>query len=199
MVRPSFQASRVIYLARHGETDWNAQGRWQGHTDVPLNAAGKEQAQALAAVLVGVPPAGIVSSDLSRASETGRIVARALKVPFLYEDPDLRERAFGPFEGLTREECERLHPEAWSAWLEERRVPPGAESLEALALRMAAALGRVVERVGQEGGTVLVVSHGGAMRAAITSMAGKTPPPIANGGLWRMTWDGETAEAEPFA
>jgi probable phosphoglycerate mutase len=197
MLRPTFRLT--IYLARHGETDWNTQGRWQGHTDVPLNAAGKAQAEALAGALAGVSLAGIVSSDLSRASETGRIVGRALKVPFLYEDPDLRERAFGPFEGLTREECERLHPEAWSAWLEDRRVPPGGESPEALALRMGAALGRVAERVGQDGSTVLVVSHGGAMRAAITALAGKTPPPIANGGVWRMTWEGEKAEAEPFA
>jgi probable phosphoglycerate mutase len=194
MLRPSFQ--RVLYIARHGETDWNAQGRWQGHTDVPLNAAGRAQAHALAGVLAGLPLAGVVSSDLSRASETGRIVARALEIAFLYEDPDLRERSFGPFEGLTREECERLHPEAWSAWLEDRRVPAGAESQEAVALRMAAGLGRVFDNVVRDGAPVLVVTHGAAMRVAITAMAGKTPPPLANGAVWRMTWDGAKADAE---
>jgi broad specificity phosphatase PhoE len=63
---------------------------------------------------------------------------------------------------------------------------------------MAAGLGRAVENVARDGAPVLVVTHGAAMRAAITAMAGKTPPPLANGAVWRMTWDGEKADAQPF-
>jgi broad specificity phosphatase PhoE len=205
---------RVLYVARHGETDWNAAGRWQGHTDVPLNALGREQAKLLGARFATVPLAGIVSSDLSRASETARTVAEELGLDLVYEDPLLRERSFGIFEGLTREECDKLYPEEWRAWVEKRHTPKGGETQSELSKRMLSGLGRAAWTVAHAGAGVLVVTHGGAMRAVILAATGETPPPIANGVVWRMAWEGtrrerETAEegreegaiveAEPFA
>jgi probable phosphoglycerate mutase len=190
---------RVLYVARHGETDWNAAWRWQGHTDVPLNALGREQARALATRLAAVPLAGVVSSDLSRASETAQIVAAELGLPVVYADAGLRERSFGIFEGLTRDECEQLHKEAWRGWLEERHTPEGGETQKALSDRMLAALGKAAQTIAHPGAGVLVVTHGGAMRAAILAATGETPPPIANAAVWRMAWEGRIVEAEAFA
>src|SRR5580698_2711061 len=102
-------APRLVFLARHGETDWNVAGRWQGHTDVPLNANGRAQALSVAEALRGAGLSGVVSSDLSRARETAKIVGESLGVEVAYLDADLRERTFGVFEGLTRDECEQRH------------------------------------------------------------------------------------------
>jgi len=88
---------RLLYVARHGETDWNVAGRWQGHTDVPLNDNGRAQARALAEGLRAHRLAGAVASDLRRAHETARIVAAELGIEVAYVDRELRERAFGVF------------------------------------------------------------------------------------------------------
>ncbi len=199
-------ARRVLYLTRHGETDWNVAGRWQGHTDVPLNANGYAQARALAAALrararvatASMAPVAVVSSDLARAAETARVAAELLGVPFAYQDRGLRERAFGPFEGLTREECLRLHGDAWRAWLEEQLAPPGAESREALAERVTAAIGRAAEGVAPGAGPLLIVTHGGSLRAVVSGVLQRQPPPIANGEVWRLEWDGRIERAEPL-
>ena len=96
--------AKLLYLARHGETDWNAVGRWQGHTDVPLNATGEAQARALAEVLRGAGLSMVISSDLARAQETARIVAGLLDVPLAYVDVDLRERSFGRVINIDNEQ-----------------------------------------------------------------------------------------------
>ncbi len=179
---------RILYLARHGETDWNAAGRWQGQSDIPLNDNGRAQARVLGGVLRPLDISAIVSSDLSRARETARIAGDLLGLTIAYVDAGLRERTFGIFEGLTREECERLHPEAWRAWVEDLTPPLGGESREVLAARMLAAIGRVAASPGE--GPVLVVTHGGALRAAIGVATGNTPAPVANGGIWKLDWDG---------
>jgi broad specificity phosphatase PhoE len=189
---------RIIYLSRHGETDWNAEGRWQGHTDKPLNETGRSQARALAESLRGSGLAGVVTSDLSRARETAEIVAGALGLAIDYVDPDLRERTIGVFEGLTREECERLHPEAWAAWVEHHVPPPGAEPQQSLAARVMAAIGRAAERFVSADAPVLLVTHGGAMRAAL-AQAGHAAPPIKNTGVWKVEWDGRMVSAESLA
>jgi probable phosphoglycerate mutase len=187
---------RLLYLTRHGETDWNAAGRWQGHTDVPINANGRAQALAVADTLRRAGIGAVASSDLSRAHETARIVAESLGVAVSYLDADLRERAFGVFEGLTREECERLYPQAWKAWREERRVPDGAEAEHLLAGRATAAIARAAERIARDGSPVLVVTHGGPLRAAVGLATGKIPGPIANGAIWRIEWAGQIVAAE---
>ena len=181
---------RVLYVARHGESDWNVEGRWQGHTDIPLNEAGRTQARELAVALRPHGLAAVVSSDLARARETAQIVAGALGVPRTYEDPRLRERSFGIFEGLTRRECEQRHPEEWQVWTQERRPPRGAEPHDALAVRVVAGAERVALEVATSGAPALVVTHGAALRALVEAITGCLPPSVQNGDVWRITHAG---------
>ncbi|HEY5099343.1 MAG TPA: histidine phosphatase family protein, partial [Gaiellaceae bacterium] len=97
----------TLLLVRHGETDWNAERRWQGHADVPLNDRGREQARVLAEQLTGESIDAIYSSDLSRARDTADIVGVRLGVPVVV-DADLREIDVGPIEGMTAEETGTL-------------------------------------------------------------------------------------------
>jgi probable phosphoglycerate mutase len=188
---------RLLYVIRHGETDWNAAQRWQGHTDIPLNATGRTQAREVAEVLRGVGLAGVATSDLSRAHETGLIVAGALGLGVAYLDAGLRERTFGCFEGLSRGECEQQHPEAWREWLAERRPPPGAETHESLTERVVAAIGRAAEQLARDDAPGLVVTHGGSLRALVAAATGKVPPPIQNVAVWRVAWhEGALAGAQ---
>jgi len=189
---------RLVFVARHGETDWNAAGRWQGHTDVPLNENGRAQAKALAGRLREARLAGVVASDLSRAHETARIVAADLGVTLAYVERDLRERSFGVFEGLTRAECETQHAEAWAAWLAHRKPPEGAEGIDVLTGRIVAAVGRAAEGVAREGEPVLVVTHGGALRSVVASVTGELPPLVENGAVWVLVWEGRLVGAAPL-
>jgi len=173
---------RVLYLARHGETEWNALGRLQGANDVPLNERGREQALALGAALSREGIVRVTASDLSRARQTGEVVARRLGVRELAIDPELRERSFGPFEGLTRLECEARFPEQWRAWRASSVAPPGAEETSLVVARMKRALLRCFDR----GGPLLVVSHGAAMRLVLSELTGETVAPIANGAIYRL-------------
>lgn len=181
--------TRLLYVARHGETDWNAEGRWQGNTDVPLNDRGRAQARELAERLRGEGIAHVVSSHLARARETAEIAASVLSARFAYADPDLGERGFGVFEGLTRAECEAQHPEAWRVWTTDARMaPPGAETYEALAGRVAAATIRALETVTDR--PALVVTHGGSLRALLRHVTGDVPSAIANGAVYVVSHDG---------
>ena len=180
---------RLVFMTRHGETNWNLEGRWQGHTDVPLNEKGRAQARAVAETLRHAGLAGLVSSDLSRARETAEIVGASLGLGVAYVDADLRERMFGVFEGLTRAECERLHPEAWRAWVEEQRPADGVELPSAVAARVTAAIGRAAERMSRDGAPVLLVSHGGALRSVVHQVTRQPVGPIANGAIYRIEWD----------
>ncbi len=182
-------AHRLLYVVRHGETDWNAAQRWQGQTDVPLNDHGRSQARAVAHSLRAAGVCGVVASDLSRAQETARIVASELGVSIRYLDVELRERSFGCFEGMTREECERLQPEAWRRWLDDRHVPDGAETHDALNTRVVSAIARAARLVAGDDAPALVVTHGGTLRAIVEAATGKRPPPVKNGEVWRVGWD----------
>jgi uncharacterized phosphatase len=149
----------TILLARHGETDWNLHRRIQGHSDTPLNDTGRDQARALAAELAGEAIDAVYSSDLLRAHETARIVAqtRGLEVTAIR---DLRERDFGTWEGLTDDEIFARFPEATTG-------PWGdAETREEMAQRVADALNRIGDA--HPSGRVLVVSHGGPVRAVLS-------------------------------
>ena len=146
----------TILLARHGETDWNVERRVQGQTDRPLNENGREQARALAGELAGESLDAVYSSDLSRAYETARAVAepRGLDVTLV---PELREKDFGTWEGLTDTEVLARFPAASAG-------PWGdAESSEEVARRVVEALRRIARA--HPGQRVLVVSHGGPLRA----------------------------------
>jgi broad specificity phosphatase PhoE len=146
----------TILMARHGETDWNAERRVQGHTDRPLNDAGIAQARELADELSGERLDAVYASDLARALDTARAVAepRGLAVVPLLE---LRERNFGTWEGLLDEEILERFPEAHTGpWGDD-------ETPEQLDERVIAALHRIAES--HPNGQVLVVSHGGPLRA----------------------------------
>src|SRR5262245_53669131 len=104
-----------ILLIRHGETAWNAVRRLQGHIDIALNEEGERQADALARALADEPLAAIVSSDLARAVETARAVS-AHHPHAVQQDPLLRERAYGVFEGMLYADIERLYPVEFAAW-----------------------------------------------------------------------------------
>ena len=157
----------TILLARHGETDWNAQGRWQGWADPPLNETGREQARALAAQLRDTLFDAVYASDLGRAHQTAVIVAEPHGVPVV-ADPALREIDVGRWSGLTRTEIdERFSGER-----------AGGETREQHASRVLAA----VERIAREhrGQRILIVTHGGTMRALRSHVSEEPLHPIAN-------------------
>jgi broad specificity phosphatase PhoE len=196
--------SVTLYLARHGETDWNAAGRWQGQTDVPLNERGRAQAREIAALARGLGILSVAASDLARARDTAGIVAAELGLAVGHLHPGLRERRFGCFEGLTREEVAVRHPEAWARYLEDPGpAPPGGESREELLGRLLPALSGAAARLP---GPLLVVMHGGSMRALLADHAAGVPRPsspswplhgIHNGQVWRVRMEaGRVAAAE---
>ena len=152
----------TILFARHGETDWNLERRVQGHTDRPLNENGRAQARTLAEELAPVRVDAVYASDLTRARETAEIVAarRDLPVTTLAE---LREKHFGTWEGLTDEEVLLRHPRA-------REGPWGdGETSDELSARVLAAVRRIAAE--HPAGQVLVVSHGGPLRALLRHCA----------------------------
>ncbi len=159
----------TLLLVRHGETDWNAEGRLQGQTDRPLNDFGRRQAARLAEELEGEGIAAIWSSDLSRARETAEIVAGRLGLPVRI-DTGLREKNWGTWEGLTGEERDRVEFEG--------------ESTEAHRDRTLAALRRICELHPHE--TVLVVTHGGSLRRVQAAVLGVALPVAENCGRWLL-------------
>ena len=179
---------RRLFLVRHGETEWNALGKLQGHTDIELNQRGREQAHALAASVREIAIAAVWTSDLSRARQTGEIIAAALGLPAPSVDAELRERRFGVFEGLTRDECALHHREAWKAWLDRTGTPQGAETREVVLARMTRALNRVVAATP---GVALVVTHGGVMRSWLMEHLGAAVGPILNGSIHPVAHDGK--------
>ncbi len=167
--------TRVLVL-RHGQTEWNASGRWQGHADPPLDRAGELQAVA-ASELLGTFDS-VWASDLQRASRTAMIIAELLGIGPVQLDPRLRETHVGPWEGLTQHEVER----GWPGFLAEHRRPVGFEPYSAAAGRLLEALRDIAAP--HPGGEVLAVSHGGVIRAACREI-GADDPRFANlAGCW---------------
>jgi probable phosphoglycerate mutase len=190
-------ASRVLFLARHGETAWNLEQRWQGQTDVDLNDNGRAQAAALAARLAAHGITRVIASDLSRARETAEIVARGLGTGGVLLDPGLRERGYGVFEGLTRAECEAQQPEEWARYIADHRYTPARAELDAqVAARMQAAVARAGTHADGTG-AVLVVSHGGSIRALMAAATGWRPPPMGNGDTYRVTMGPDDRLCDP--
>jgi len=143
----------TILLARHGETDWNRERRWQGWADPPLNDTGRAQARELAERLRDTPFDAVYSSDLRRAHETAEIVAEPHGVPVI-ADPRLREVDVGSWSGLLHAEIEERYPDG---------VRPDGETREEHAARVVAA----VEEIARDnlGRRILIVTHGGSIRA----------------------------------
>jgi glucosyl-3-phosphoglycerate phosphatase len=152
-------------LLRHGQTTWNAEGRFQGHADIPLDEAGVTQAQRAAGMLAALRPDVIVSSDLARAVSTAQPLARLTGLVITL-DKDLRERSGGLWEGLVGAEIRERWPAEHAAW-----DPPEGESREAVADRVAVAFSRAADGV-PAGGLGVVVSHGAALRLGIERVLG---------------------------
>ena len=165
-----------LLLVRHGETDWNREHRIQGHTDLPLNATGLEQARALADSLAATALTAVYSSDLSRALQTATAVAtvHGLAVQF---DRDLREKNFGSWEGLTDTDVAERFPNAVRG-----RWGDG-ETTDEVAARAVRAIERI--RARHLTGAVLVVSHGGTLRAILGHL-GVEHGPIRNCDVFRV-------------
>lgn len=167
-----------LVLARHGETDWNRVGRWQGHADPPLNETGRRQAAGLADRLAGDGIAAVYSSDLARARETARAVGHRLGLAVV-EDPALREIDVGSWSGLTRAQVAERFPEGYARWLE-GEIGHDGETREQLAGRVLRAARAIAGR--HTGETVLVVTHGGVIRALRRHAVGDPGDVVANCG-----------------
>jgi broad specificity phosphatase PhoE len=163
----------TILLVRHGETDWNAEGRIQGQTNSSLNERGREQARALAEQLAGEQIDAVYASDLDRARETAEILALRLDLPVVL-DPALRERNFGSWEGKTVAELEEQSPGAWARWREGNEGEGDVEDHLALAERVRDAIRRLA--AAHPGERILVVAHGGVIRVILTDAAGLSYP-----------------------
>lgn len=165
-----------ILLARHGETDWNRERRIQGHTDRPLNDEGRRQAEALARELAGKTLDAVYSSDLVRAHETARIVAERLGLDIVVL-PELRERDFGTWEGLTDDEILARFPA--------HNGPRGdAESREEMLERVQGAIARI--SAAHPDGLVLVITHGGPVRALLKACGTENVTGIPNCTIRRI-------------
>jgi broad specificity phosphatase PhoE len=163
-----------LYLVRHGETEWNAARRIQGRTDIPLNDTGREQARQAAELLARRRWQGVYTSPLGRAHETARIIAERLGLDGVTDIDALVERDYGEAEGMGFDEIEALYPEGVRA--------PGQETRDEVAARVVPALLQLAER--HPGERLVIVSHGGAIRAVLQAAEpGTKHPRITNASV----------------
>ena len=188
-----------LLLIRHGETTWNRDGRYQGHSDPPLTVHGEWQAQALAERLAAVEVASIVASPLMRAQATAQIIAARLGLP-VATDHRLMELAYGEWEGLQQAEVKQRWPELLRLW---KRTPnqvtfPGGESLSDMRHRVRSFLGHTAE----QSGTILAITHDGVARLAVLEARGEPLSAfrdvrIENASITTCTWqDGRLVIAD---
>ena len=156
-------------IVRHGETEWNADGRVQGHTDIGLSDKGAEQSRLIAGRLAECSIDVAYSSDLSRCTETAREILGG-RIVKLQTTPRLREYNKGVFEGLTVAETEDRYPELHAASVVKDLdfAPPGGESIRQTSARIGSFVAEIRERHADD--IVLVVGHGGALRAAFVAL-----------------------------
>jgi len=174
-----------LILVRHGQTDWNARGRFQGQSNPPLNELGQQQAAMVGRRLAGQKILSVLSSDLQRAWQTAEIIAasRGLDMHVVHPEPRLREMDFGDWEGLTYAEIGRRFPHALEAWQQDPSdvAPPGGESLAQLAARVQS----VYNDLGNaQSETVLLVAHGGSLQVLLCVAFGLRP-----GRHWQFRLD----------
>jgi broad specificity phosphatase PhoE len=166
----------TILLVRHGETDWNRERRFQGRADRPLNKDGRADARRLAAELREERVVAVYSSPLRRALETARILGDELQRT-VETDASLMEIDVGSWQGLTREEIEERFPEGHERWLAGGPGWRDGETYEELATRVISGLLAIGQRHRGDDGTVLTVTHGGPIRAALTAAGVHTGGP----------------------
>lgn len=184
-----------LLLARHGETTWNFERRYQGHHDTPLSARGEVQARRLGLRLAGEPIDAVYASDLQRAWRTAEI-ALADRGLTVMRDPAWREMCYGTWQGLTRAEIAARDPVGWARRQADsvRVAPPEGENRLQVLERAVAAARRL--RARHAGETVLVVTHGGVLAAlscwcrGLELDAGEVVE-VANAGLSCVEWTSE--------
>ncbi len=174
--------SRRVVCLRHGQTLWNVEHRFQGHSDIPLDDVGVAQAARSASLLAALQPTMIVSSDLQRAFDTGSALGRLAGLD-VRVDKDLRERGGGEWEGLTREEIKAGWPVEFENW-----EAPGGELVTEVADRVSAAIRRWAAQL-DDHGLLVIASHGAAIRLGIARLMG-LPEELwhALGGLGNCSW-----------
>lgn len=179
--------SQYIYLIRHGETDWNLEGRAQGRREVPLNETGREQAKVVGEFLDRFQLTSLISSDQSRAMETAEIIGRACGLSVRSESA-FRERDLGPFEGKTLAEIQIERHNDLATW----EGIPGVEQDESVLRRVLPALYDAAHR---ESGDVAIVTHGGVMKVIfnhIMEVQNRSRRFILHNGLVIiLLWNGE--------
>lgn len=150
--------SHSLILIRHGETEWNVEGRYQGQSDPPLNRRGREQALGLSEKLLAAGLDLLYSSPLERARQTGQILADRLSIP-LHIDARLQEIHLGKWEGLLHDEIYRVYPKTFRQWEEDpwSVTPPGGESIYGVRSRIMEATEEILSR--HRGQTIGLVSH----------------------------------------
>ena len=181
-----------LYITRHGQTVWNLEHRYQGHSDSPLTPGGEAQARLLSRRLSSIHLAAVYSSDLQRACRTAdlAVAGRGLNV---IRDPAWRERAYGEWEGLTQQTIADRYPDLWRRReLDRARLkPPGGESLLDVQQRLVAGIAALHQR--HEGSPVLVVTHGGSLWVLACTLCGddlatSQRPHLTNCGLSIIEW-----------
>lgn len=187
--------AELIFI-RHGVTSWNRERRFQGQIDIELSDEGHEQARRTAARLAGMPIVAVYSSDLGRARQTAEPIARALGVPVSVE-PGLKERHYGVFEGLTYDELQHKHPDAYRRWRDREAdyaLPGGGESLRSLRERVQLQMQSLARR--HAGQLIAAVTHGGVLDSIYriaAGLPGDAPRDfdLHNASINRIGWDGE--------
>jgi broad specificity phosphatase PhoE len=183
-----------LLLVRHGLSEWNVLGRWQGWADIPLAEAGEAQSREARPAVHALGITAVVHSGMRRTERTAEVLAEGLDIPIEVE-PGLKEYDVGEWSGLTRPEIEARWPGALDAWFEGRLpATPGGESRDAFAGRLLDAVRRVA--LTHPGGTVLCVTHGGAvgsLQRVLSETGDQRGPRIANlSGRWvHVDWEGE--------
>ncbi|MCA9676127.1 MAG: histidine phosphatase family protein [Kofleriaceae bacterium] len=170
----------TLLWVRHGQADSNRDGRFGGHSPVPLTDLGRRQAEATAAAIRRAAPTALISSDLARAVQTAEPIAAATGLA-LELDRDLRERSLGILDGLSFADAEARHPELWQRLMarDPALVPDGGEAVDAVYARVARAIDAIVSR--HAGGRVVVVSHGLALYHAFVHVCGLGSPSADHG------------------
>lgn len=179
--------SHRIYLIRHGETDWNKNFKYQGISDIPLNADGVEQARCLGVRLAYIRPDRIVASPLQRARRTAEIIAGRREDALGVETIDgLREVSFGIWEGLTVPEIMDIDGGTFEQWRYKpfSCTPKGGESFESISAR-SREVARQLDETGRLGEDTFVVAHGGVLRSLAAALLRYGDSDI----LWRMRFD----------
>ncbi len=181
-----------LLLVRHGLSEWNLAGRWQGWADIPLAAEGEAQVLQAGPAVAGLGLTAVVHSGMLRSERTAQLLAEGLAIDVVEAEPGLKEYDAGEWSGLTRPEIERGWPGALDAWFQGHLpATPGGESREAFAQRLLDSVHRVA--LTHPGGTVLCVTHGGAIGTLQRVLSDdQIGPRIANlSGRWiHLGWEG---------